>query len=606
MAKIGRDQILEAWDTFHRYKDGKAQLDQRIIDNEKWFRLQHWNALRVDKKRRQTGWLFAAIINKHADFMDNKPEVTVLPREQSDEKTAQALTEIMPVIMERGGWEQSYSRGCFDKLKFGAGAYAVLWDPAAENGLGDVRVPRVDALNLFWEPGIEDIQQSKNLFHVQLVDHDVLKETYPKNKDVQEHLSAPSETVTRYTHEDYIDTSKKSLVVEWYYKKEGKVHYAKFVQDILLFASENEAEYKDRGWYDDGLYPFVLDPMFPEPDTPHGFGIIDAMRDTQEDIDELNDLQMRNAKIASKRRWFVRRDAQINEAEFADFDNDFIHVNGNMDEFSLREIANEPYSGTYVSILENKIQELKENSFNRDVSNGGASGTTTAAGIATLAENSSKSSRSAIQATYRAYRQIINMVIERIRQFYDVPRIFRIVGEDRQTRFVSFSNEGLQGQPVTGIEMDFASKEPTFDLDVRVAKSNAWSRAAQNQDVLNFFGLGFFNPQMATQALACLEVLELDNKDKLIQIIQKNGTQQQFMAQFLPMLLQAAQMVDPQMAAAAMQAAVGAGLIEQPQAMPETGAAQLAETDANGQMQRSNNYMEKQRQIAAARTAPVS
>ena len=124
-----------------------------------------------------------------------------------------------------------------------------------------------------------------------------------------------------------------------------------------------------------------MDPMFPEPETPHGFGIIDAMRDTQEDIDQLNDLMMDNAKIASKRRFFVRQDAAGNEKEYADLERTFVHFKGSLTDQSLREIASEPYSGTYVSILANKIDELKENSFNRDISNGGAGGTTTAAGI---------------------------------------------------------------------------------------------------------------------------------------------------------------------------------------------------------------------------------
>ena len=43
--------------------------------------------------------------------------------------------------------------------------------------------------------------------------------------------------------------------------------------------------------------------------------------------------------------------------------------------------------------------------------------------------------------------------------------------------------------------------------------------------------------------------------------------------------------------------------MEQP-SVPQQSAMQAAETDANGQVKQANGYMDKQRQIAAGRTAP--
>jgi len=604
MAKIKRDDILAAADTWHKYKDGKRLLEERITENETWFRMHHWRYMR-DGKRTQTGWTFAAIINKHADFMDNKPEVSVLPREKSDEDTAQKLTEILPVILKRAGWEESYDLAIYDKLKKGAEIYAVLWDPKAENGLGGVRIPRIDAINLYWEPGVRELEQSKYIFLTEMIDHEELIDAYPNIKDLKTRLSAPAEDVPKYLYQENVDTSGKSVVINWYYKRRGVLHYCRFVQDIILFASENEPGYEN-GWYADGHYPFVMEPLFPEPESPHGFGIIDVARDTQEDIDQLNELVMKNAKIAARRRFFVRQDAEINEEEYANFDGDFVHFSGNLSDQSLKEIGSDNLSGTYVAIQENKIAELKENTFNRDVNSGGAGNSgQTAAGIAALQESGSKSSRAAIQTSYRAFERVVELVIERLRQFYTVPRVFRIVGDDKAVRFEEFSNAGLVDIPIDGgIEEDFGTKEPVFDLDIKVSKSNAWSRQAQNQDVMNFYGMGFFDPRQSTQALACLEVLDIDNKDKLIETIKKNGLKEQFIAQFLPLLIQAC--ADPNMAMAAMQAARAAGLIEAPEmgAPVQNRPGMAAETDVNGGIKRANNYMDRQRAVAMDRTAP--
>lgn len=127
---------------------------------------------------------------------------------------------------------------------------------------------------LFWEPGVTDIQKSRNLFIIDLVDEDLLEQQYP---DLKGKLKGNAIDVKQYVYDDTVDTSGKSVVVDWYYKVKspsGKtlLHYVKFVGDQLLYASENDPSYRERGFYDHGKYPVVLDVMFPEKGTPVGFG----------------------------------------------------------------------------------------------------------------------------------------------------------------------------------------------------------------------------------------------------------------------------------------------------------------------------------------------
>ena len=317
--RMPAEEIRKAVEILKKYHDGKKTLEKRIIENEKWFRQQHWNNLRDDKQIRQTGWLFAAIVNKHADFMDNKPEVAVLARERDDEQTAKDMTAILPVVLRRGGWDDAYEEYIWDKLKFGGGILQVVWDPDAYNGLGDICIHPVDALNLFWEPGIDDIQKSRNVFSCMLVSNELLKETYPDIKEL-ENLGSASLDVQRYAYDEHIDTTDCSYVVDWYYKRTrgGRtvIHYCRFVEDICLFSSEYDGGFEN-GWYEHGKYPFIIDPCFPDKGTPYGFGFIDIMKDTQTDIDEANDLLLRNMKQLARRRYFSRVEGGVNEQEFA-------------------------------------------------------------------------------------------------------------------------------------------------------------------------------------------------------------------------------------------------------------------------------------------------
>ena len=302
---IGTPQAQAAWQTLQRYRAGKANLEKRVTENQQWYKLRHWQCIRKSGSPIEpaSGWLFNAIAGKHADAMDNFPSPNVLPRESSDKEQAKLLSAILPVILEHSDFEEVYHRVWDSKLIGGTGVYGVFWDKDKQNGLGDVTVAKVDILNLFWQSGITDIQQSKNVFHVALEDNETLLSRYPQ---LENKLNIPGQELSKYIYDDAVDTTDKSLVVDWYYKKPagGKtvLHYCKFVGDTVLYASENDPAYADTGWYAHGQYPFVFDPLFRMEGTPCGFGYIDVGKSAQEYIDRGNQALMQNMLVNARPR----------------------------------------------------------------------------------------------------------------------------------------------------------------------------------------------------------------------------------------------------------------------------------------------------------------
>ena len=527
-ARIGVEQIREANNTLQKYKQGKANLEQRIIDNEQWYKLRHWECMRDKKQQVQptSAWLFNSLANKHADAMDNFPSPNILPREEGDKGEAEMLSSIIPVILEQNDFEETYDNVQDYRLKSGTGVYGIFWDNEKMNGLGDISILKADLINLFWEPGITDIQRSRHLFHVELADNDLLEQEYPQ---LRGKLSSSSIDLSKYVYDDTVDTSTKSAVVDWYYKKRQNgrnvLHYCKYVNDVVLFATENDPEMAERGWYDHGQYPFVFDPLFSMEGTPCGFGYIDVGKDTQAYIDRANQAIMQNMLANAKPRHFIRSDGSVNEAEYADTTKDFIHVDGSLGQDSILPVQGKPLNNVYIQVLHDKIDELKETTGNRDISTGGTtSGVTAASAIAAMQEAGSKLSRDHNKASYRAFRKVVLMVIELIRQFYDLPRCFRIIGENGTARFVEYSNENLKPQ-MQGIEMgvDMGYRLPLFDVEITAQKASPYSKMSQNELALQFFGAGFFNPQMSDQALACLEMMDFDRKQGIMQRIAQNG-----------------------------------------------------------------------------------
>lgn len=514
---IGQEDIKRAAELLAKYKQGKANLETRIVDDELWWELRHWEAIRGRQggvsaaKKDSSGdplpdgprspepssaWLFNSILNKHADAMDNYPEPVVLPRERSDEESAKTLSSVLPVILEANDYEQTYSDNWWEKLKHGTAAYGVFWDTNKDNGLGDVAIRQIDLLKLFWEPGVTDIQDSRNLFVIDLVDEDLLEQQYP---DLKGKLKGNAIDVKQYVYDDTVDTSGKSVVVDWYYKAKspsGKtlLHYVKFVGDQLLYASENDPAYRERGYYDHGKYPVVLDVMFPEKGTPVGFGYVAICKDPQLYIDKLSGNILENAMMATKRRYFASTSTNINREQFLDWNEPIVDVEGEISDTRLREIVSNPLDDIYVSVVQMKIEEMKDTASNRDVNSGGVgSGVTAAAAIAALQEAGNKASRDMISASYRANAAITALCVELIRQFYDVTRSFRITGQNLPGGydFVELNNAKLQDQPTAvGSDGQTLYRKPVFDLKIKAQKKNPFSRAEQNQRAQDLYSMG--------------------------------------------------------------------------------------------------------------------
>ena len=570
---IGKEEIAKAAELLSRYKDGKKMLESRVVEDELWWELRHWEVMRRSREGKaqppqpqpSSAWLFNAITNKHADAMDNYPEPVVLPRERSDEESARTLSSVLPVVLEYNDYEQTYSQAWWEKLKHGTAAYGVFWNSRKENGLGDIDIRGIDLLKLFWEPGITDIQDSRNLFIVELVDEELLEQRYPQHKG---HLGGSVIDVKQYIYDDTVDTSGKSLVVDWYYKvrsASGKtiLHYAKFVGDTLLFASENQPEYRERGWYDHGEYPVVMDVLFPEKGTPAGFGYVAICKDPQLYIDKMSANVLENAMMSTKKRFFLSTSTAVNREQFLDWNEPIVDVEGELDDRRLQEIVTQPLSSIYLDIMNLKIEEMKDTASNRDVNSGGTgSGVTAAAAIAALQEAGNKVSRDMIATSYRAHVKVSAMCIELMRQFYDEERAFRITGETPGSyRFVEVSNKGLKDVPLDGAYpgQQVLYRKPVFDIKISAQKKNPFSRMEQNERAKELYGLGFFNPERAQEAMGALEMMDFEGIDKVRQHISQGQTLLTLCQQLSEQLGQLTALMGEQGAAAAQAAAARSG-----------------------------------------------
>ena len=521
-----------------KYAKGKKSLDEKATANQKWWRGRHWSEIKKDNKSLEdaekptSAWLFNSIINKHADMMDNFPKPNVLPRSRDSQMDAEKLAKIVPVVLEQNGYQTTYSRKAYDYISDGTAITGVFWDNTKNDGMGDVAIRQIDIHNIFWKPGIEDIQESPEVFTVAAVDNKELVKMYPQ----MDGKVGNDKTTVKYEADDSTDDSSMSEVVDWYYKvveyedvvidESGTtlprpktiLHYCKYCNGEVLYSSENEG--LENGFYHHGKFPFVFQVMFTIKDYPAGFGYIDVMKEPQKYIDVLDQLLADNAFKVGTERFFVRRSLGLNVDDFADYSKPFVEFDGNLED-ALKPIDTPTIPAFVLQYQTNKIEELKETSGNRDFSQGTTSGGVTAASaIAALQEAASKLSRDMIRAAHNAFTEECYLVIELIRQFYTEPREFRIDDGKGGYEFVDYDNANIAAE--TSADGILKSK-PIFDLQVTAEKKSPFSRAAQNEMAKELYSMGLFNPDVAEPALVCLDMMDFEGKDEIKKKVQDNS-----------------------------------------------------------------------------------
>lgn len=526
-------RLREATVTLLDYQAKKESVNKRVIASQQWWKLKNWQQIESGRgtqgsnpAKSNTGWLWNCIVGKHADMMDNYPEAVFLPREEGDKDLAKRLSAIVPVALEMNDFEQCYNDVMWQKLIEGTGVYGNFWNQRKLNGLGDMDIKKVNILNLIWEPGISDVQDSRNLFYIAYEDPDLLLQQYPQLEGQITTNQIPKKT---YKTDDATNVENKVAVIDWYYKKIDQagrqlVHYCKYVNEVCLYSSEEENP--EESYYEDGNYPFVLDPLYPVEGSPAGYGYVDIAKDTQSDIDTISQAMVLNATMHATPRYFERQGGSINEQEFMDLTKMIIHVNGGVGTDQLRAWEVPTMGSDVHNMLQQKIDEIKFITGNTDVNNGGVpSGVTAASAIAALKEDSGRTSKDSNRAGYRAFRKVVAMVQSRITQFYDVQRQFRIIGEDGAEEFVSFDNSMLQTQEIENFPgQPPAYRKPEFDIEIRAQRENAYTKMSQNELALQFWSNGMLNPQMTDQALICLDMMDFRDKDKLVRQVKAQGT----------------------------------------------------------------------------------
>ena len=507
--KVPTAFIDEALEAYRTYKSDRDPLVQRIRDNEAFYRRSYERLYGSIESEMDcdTPFIFAAIENCRADAIDNYPNANVIEREPEGTAVAELLSKVVEAQLEISNFKSVYKENIRNKLKYGTAVYGVFYD---EPG-GNIDIRAIDILDVYVDMHIPNIEDSRFVFISAAIENGILQKRYPEFSRMFSG-DAEVETLTdTYTLKD------RTNILDCYYKNpDGAVHMMKICDGVVIAATEDMEGYES-GLYSHGRYPVVFEVLYPCEHSPFGFGMIDIGKSTQISINKLDAAITENIMCASKPRYLTKRNGGINEEEFCDIGKSIVHYEGDTD--SIRAIDHSSINEYYLSHREFKKDELKEILANRDFQQGSTTGGVTAASaIETLRQAGEKRSRAIVNDSYDSFKQIVYMVIELMRQFFNEERVYRISDSTGKKAFAKFSNAMLYRPEL--LDSDVSFRELMFDIDVVIQRENPYSRESINNTILQLWSNGIFADENRERAVVAVKNMQFDGKERLITDLQ--------------------------------------------------------------------------------------
>ena len=525
-----RDRFVEeSYGLFKRYYAGTREFREQCRRNEEYWKANHW----YDKRTRPgdpkptTPMIFSMVDNLHSDIMDHYPEPQILPVEPGDDDLAEELSVIVQSILDRRNFRKLYRAETRRCLKRGASCWQVVWDNDLYGGIGDVNVLPWDIRYFLWEPGVEDIQDGESVIKFSFRKRRYFKERYP---DLYPKMRADGwrGQIERYNTEDpSSDDNDEILLMERWYKRyspelrRSVVHVARIAGYQLLFWSEDREITRRAGVYEDGLFPFVVMPLYPLDDTPIGLSIIDIFRDNQDYIDKLDQIVLKNALMAGKLRLLKSPSCSIPLEKLADWGEETLEGQG-IGGDNIRWFQAAPLPPMVQQHLLFKIQMMKEESGQNQFNRGeGGRGVTAASAIMALQEAGSKRSRNMISHFYDYFSEMVWLMASRIRQFYDEGRVFRVKGGDTRegNEIIRYQAKRMRyrvdktGRRRKAEDGTPLARRMEFDVKVRAQKQSPYQSMYLNELAMQLRGAGVLDE------MELLDMMSFEGKDKVKKMV---------------------------------------------------------------------------------------
>ncbi|MCL2695271.1 MAG: hypothetical protein FWE69_02980 [Clostridiales bacterium] len=497
---------------FLEFKNAYAQEWQRLDACERMYRGEHWYDVPQsdpNEPRPVTPIIQATVENLAADLMDREPEAVITPEVGAEARVAQVVEAVIARNHDSAGYTVEYQKLVHDLLVGGYCVQEVGYDGELNNNLGGAFIRQVDTRAILFDPLCTDIQEGRAVFKISRRSREWLAMHYPKAAagmvgDTSGATDAPQDEILR------ADTRDCLLLLEYWWReydaetRTHAVHMALLCGGQVLHDSRTS---KPEGYFEHGLYPFVLTPLYARKGTCLGFGVVDLFSTTQQYADKLDQIVLKNAFMASHNKLLVTEAAGFDTDDLKDWSRE-VHRGESLS--GITWFTTPPLPAYLLAYIKEMRESIKNESGASEASRGVYSANVTAASaITALQEANTKRTRMASTQLYEGFAKAVRLEIEVEREFNFFARPITIVvdGVREETVFDSalLIKEGYGGA-LLPIE---------FYISVKATKQSRFTAAAQNELILQLVQIG------ALQAGDAVELMHFDGKELVLKKIRE-------------------------------------------------------------------------------------
>lgn len=483
----------------------------------------------------QLNTLNSTMDNMIADYVDNRPEVIIVPEVQGNEEISRNMTDVIGCVLHHAKLTEAWRKAVNDVTVVGTGVIQDYYDEEREVGgvKGNIGLLYWPAENTLFDPLTDDYQEGRAIFKVCTQPLSWFFQHYP---DVAEYIDPDGDSEIDYVRDEAElnpsdpDDPLVCLLEVWFRRYNAKkrryeIHMAMVAGGVLLENSIGSDESAD-SVYAHGMYPFTVLRFRERQDSAYGTGMVYDFKETQRMINRCIGYIDDNGRLSSRLKLLVSDQAGVDMDALTDGLQEIVKVTQRVDKTMIDWFQPQALNSLIPNTMGVLQDTMKQDSGQNQWARGeGGQGVTAASAISQLASAGGKISRMHIEAFLEQFRGVCERIVSMIGQFYKTDRVFSIYGEQGGTdmRQINFDRKAVFGDLSV-------YKKPAFTVRVIPQRSSPDQIRVFNDLVLKMVELSAQGGS-PVPAHVTAKALQIAGKEQIIPILEQADAQRQLLEQ---------------------------------------------------------------------------
>lgn len=555
---------------FDKAKRHRAMYDEKWLDYYKMFRGKQWKEQRPSYRHQEVINLIFQNIQSQAPIeTDTQPKFEFLPQNPQDRDFADIMNQLAQADWQRYNWGYAFTEVIYDKNIYGTGLSCLEYDPKMNDNVGGLKFQSIDPLYSYPDPQAYDVNTRSRYFcYAEPLDVAEIKAEYPSKAayikpDLIDLIQGSRTDLGPLRFRSPVDNK---VVIEGsgyqdFYEKDKALKLTVYCDDdeyleeeinktdpisgqstssfvqkkkypngrkIVLCGEVLLSDPSDPNPYEDKEFPYQKVVNYVLPREFWGMSEVEQLEGPQKTFNKLVSFALDVLTLMGNPVWIVDTSAQIDTENLSNRPGLIIEKEPGSEVRREQGVQLQPF---VLQLIDRMKEWFDQVGGSNDITRGlNPSGVTAASAIADLQNAAQTRIRQKTRLNDFYLRNVGMQYASRVLQFYTVPQVYRITGNDGAQKFFKFHVSkdengnrfgNLENLAENGASFGVNQVQLMGELDLRVTTGSSlpFSKAEKEQKVLNLFDRGIIDAQEV------LKATDYPNWEAVLQRVQQQQAQ---------------------------------------------------------------------------------